>query len=89
MALNAKLLEILCCPVSLRPLELLGEQKLMSLNKLINQGLIHTVDGTTVDEPFEQALVTDDGRVIYPIEDRLPNLLPQSGVGTAQLKDAL
>ena len=89
MTITAKLLEILCCPVSLRPLEMMSEQKLARLNSYIHDGDIVYIDGNPVEKPFEQALITDDGKVIYAIEDQLPNLLPQQGVGTTQFKAAL
>jgi len=32
-------------------------------------------------------LITDDARVIYRIEDDIPVLLPEEGIGTTQFQD--
>ena len=87
MAISSKLLEILCCPVSHKPLSVLGQSALTRLNDDIERGDILYVDGSIASEEFDSALVTDDGQVIYGVIDQLPDLLPDHGIGTAQFKD--
>ena len=87
MPVNGKLLEILCCPVSKTPLTVLGRQKLDKLNNAIKSGEALFVDGEKVTDPLQEALVTEDGKVIYPVQDDIPVLLEEKGIGTTQFQD--
>ena len=87
MPIDGKLLEILCCPVSKTPLVLLLPPKLDELNRAIEAGGVKTVNGEAVAGPLEEALVTEDMKVIYPVEDGIPILLEDKGIGTTQLGD--
>ena len=87
MAVDAKLLEILCCPVSKVPLNRLERSRLDKLNQSIAAGSVHTVRGAAVDEPLKEALITQDGRVIYPVIDDIPVLLEDRGIGTTQFNN--
>ena len=85
MALENKLLEILACPVSKAALLPLGQTVLDQLNAAIAAGSLQYVDGSTVLEPLEQALVTEDNHVVYRVVDGIPQLLPERGIGLTQL----
>jgi uncharacterized protein YbaR (Trm112 family) len=87
MPVNGNLLEILCCPVSKTPLTVLGWQKLDKLNDAIKSGEALFVDGEKVTDPLPEALVTEDGKVIYPVQDDIPVLLEEKGIGTTQFQD--
>lgn len=87
MAVDAKLLEILCCPVSKVPLIRLERTRLDKLNQAITAGTALTVRGLAVDKPLKEALITQDGRVIYPVLDDIPILLEDRGIGTTQFQD--
>ncbi len=87
MPVDGKLLEILCCPVSKTPLCRLGPQQLEKLNAAIGRGEVKDVEGESVEAPLSEALVTDDMKVIYPVEDNIPILLYERGIGTTQLTD--
>ncbi len=87
MPIDGKLLEILCCPVSKTPLVRLQAGKLKRLNDAISAGEVQYVHGETVTDALREALVTDDGRVIYPVVDDIPLLLEEKGIGTTQLQD--
>lgn len=86
MAIDRRLLEILCCPVSRRPLRLLGKEQQRWLNEAIASGTVQDVDGRPVTVAFEAGLITDDAGVIYRIEDDIPVLLPEDGIGTTQFQ---
>ncbi|QOC24242.1 hypothetical protein IC757_10635 [Wenzhouxiangella sp. AB-CW3] len=85
----AQLLDILCCPVSHEPLFPLGRKRLRSLNERIAGGDVQHVDGSTVTAPVADALITRDEKVVYIIEDGIPVLLPDRGIGTTQFNDPL
>ena len=87
MAVDGKLLEILCCPVSKVPLERLQRSRLEKLNQAIATGNVQYVHGQTVTSPLKEALITSDGKVIYPVVDDIPLLLEEKGIGTVQLQD--
>jgi uncharacterized protein YbaR (Trm112 family) len=87
MPVNGKLLEILCCPASKTPLTVLGRQKLDKLNDAIKSGEALFVDGEKVTDPLQEALVTEDGKVVYPVQDDIPVLLEEKGIGTTQFQD--
>ena len=87
MPVNGKLLEILCCPVSKTPLTVLGRQKLDKLNNAIKSGEALFVGGEKVTDSLPEALITEDGKVIYPVQDDIPVLLEEKGIGTTQFQD--
>jgi uncharacterized protein YbaR (Trm112 family) len=87
MPVNGQLLEILCCPVSKTPLTVLGRQKLEKLNRAIENGGALYVGGEKVTEPLQEGLITEDGKVIYPVQDDIPILLEEKAIGTAQFQD--
>ena len=87
MPVDGKLLEILCCPVSKTPLTVLGRQKLDKLNMAIESGDALYVGGDKVTDKMQEGLITEDGKVIYPVQDNIPILLEEKGIGTAQFQD--
>ena len=87
MPVDAKLLEILCCPMSKSPLTRLAPQQLEILNEAIGRGEVKFVAGESVQAPLDEALVTEDMKVIYAVEDSIPILLYEKGIGTTQLSD--
>lgn len=87
MTVDGKLLEILCCPVSRTPLTRLESSRLERLNREIEAGKARFIGGDAVGEPLAEALVTEDGKVIYPVNDGIPVLLEERGIGTTQFQD--
>ena len=87
MPVDGKLLEILCCPVSKTPLTVLQSDRLEKLNAAIDRGEVKFVTGDMVEQALQEGLVTEDLKVIYPVEDSIPILLQEKGIGTTQLQD--
>jgi uncharacterized protein YbaR (Trm112 family) len=87
MSIDGKLLEILCCPVSKTPLTRLPALRLKTLNRAISAGTIQYIGGEAVEQPLQEALITEDSKVIYPVVDEIPILLEEKGIGTTQLQD--
>lgn len=87
MPVDGKLLEILCCPVSKVPLKFLSDKKLDSLNSAITKGDALYIGGEKVEKALSEALVTEDGKVIYAVNDGIPVLLEEEGIGTTQFND--
>ena len=86
MPIDGSLLEILCCPVSKTPLIRVSEQQLDTLNAAIESGSVLYVGGEPVADPLSEALVTEDLKVVYPVDDGIPILLQEKGIGTTQLE---
>lgn len=82
--MDKRLLDILCCPVSKTPLRPLRKDELGHVNHAIAEGNVDTIDGTGIRKPLDDGLITTDGKVIYRIEDDIPVLLPEEGIGTTQ-----
>lgn len=83
--MDKRLIDILCCPVSKRPVRPLTSAERDQVNAAIRAGAIETVAGEKVLEPLTEALVTTDGKVIYRVDDGIPVMLPEAGIGTTQL----
>jgi len=84
---DQRLLDILCCPVSKRPLRAIGRKRLAAINQAIAAGAVLTVDGQPRTRALDDALQTDDGQVLYPVDDGIPVLLADEAIGTVQFND--
>jgi uncharacterized protein YbaR (Trm112 family) len=87
MALDPRFLSILCCPVSKRALKPLSRARLGFLNDAVRTGAVQNVSGNAVTATLADALISDDDKVIYRIDDGVPVLLPDEGIGTTQFSD--
>ena len=70
--MDKRLLDILCCPVSKRPLRPLSAAERDQLNNAIRAGSVDTVAGEKVAEPVAEGLITTDGQLVYRVEDGIP-----------------
>lgn len=86
-AIDRKLLDIICCPVSKIPLVPLTLTQMAALNKEISAGKALNVDAQIVSGVLNAGLLTTDGKIIYRIEDGIPVLLPEEGIATLQFQD--
>jgi uncharacterized protein YbaR (Trm112 family) len=83
--MDKKLLSILCCPVTHKGLSLVRADQLAAINAAIGNGKLTNRDGTLLENSLKEALVTDDGKTMYPIDDGIPVLLEGEGVALDQL----
>lgn len=83
--MDKRLLSILRCPVTHKGLSLARSALLKDVNAAINSGKLLNQDGQTLAEPMSEALVTDDGKVLYPISNGIPVLLEGESVNMEQL----
>jgi len=83
--MDKKLLAILCCPVTHRELSLARADLLKTVNEHIARGALVNRDGDVLKETLREALVTDDGKLLYPVSDGIPVLLQGASVGLEQL----
>ena len=78
--MDKRLLTILRCPVTHKGLTVLKKDELAKLNEAIAAGQVKTLDGVPLEAPLEEALVTDDGKRLYPVNDGIPVLLESESV---------
>ena len=83
--MDKRLLNILRCPVTHKGLSVLKKDKLDRVNAAIAAGTLETQDGVTLAEPLTEALVTDDGKRVYPVDDGIPVLLEGESIYMEQL----
>ena len=82
--MDKRLLTILRCPVTHKGLSVLKKDKLDKLNAAISNGDVSTLDGAPVTEPLSEALITDDGKRVYPVNDGIPVLFEGESIHAEQ-----
>ena len=75
MAVHPELLEILVCPETKQPIALAGADVLARINAEIDAGRLRNRGGETVKTRINEALVREDGRILYPVDDGIPVML--------------
>ena len=85
MSFDAKLLDIICCPVTRQPIDIMPASRLAKLNTLIQEEKIRDRSEDTVAATLEQALVTEAGKLAYPVVDGMPVLLEERSIALSQL----
>jgi len=83
--MDKRLLTILRCPVSHKGLSVLKKDQLARVNAAIKAGKLTNHEGSSVADPLAEALITDDGKRIYPVDDGIPVLLESESIGMEQL----
>src|SRR5262249_8893401 len=80
LMISDELLAILVCPEDRSALELAESRLLDVVNGAIARGGVKNKGGEPVTEALQAALVRQDRAVLYPIVDRIPILLIDSGI---------
>lgn len=83
--MDKRLLAILRCPVTHKGLLLAKRRTLEQVNAAIRSGTVSNREGRVLDEPLAEALVTDDGKMLYPVANGIPVLLEGESISTEQL----
>lgn len=85
MPISEDLLQILCCPRTKVPVQMLSAEQLAKLNEAISKGAVKNHEGAPVETPLQEGLVTEDGKTVYRIDDSIPVMLVDQGISTEQL----
>ncbi len=83
--MDKRLLDIICCPVTKLPLQLLDSEHLATLNATISAGQLRNHASEPLPATLSEALVTRNGRLVYPIRDGIPVLLEEESIDWQQL----
>jgi uncharacterized protein len=85
--MDKHLLEILCCPLTREPVRAARRDELDALNQSIAQGGVVSIAGAPIQAALAEALITRDRKTIYRIDDGIPVMLVDEGIGTLQLNN--
>jgi uncharacterized protein YbaR (Trm112 family) len=85
--MNKQLLDYIVCPLTHVPLQLLDSERLGQLNAAIGAGAVNNRASRPVTVPLTEALVTRDGRLVYPVRNDIPILLEEESIDWQQLPD--
>lgn len=83
--MDKRLLTILRCPITHKGLSIAKRKTLDDVNAAIARGELVNREGRALAEAFTEALVTDDGKVLYPVTNGIPVLLEGEAVNMEQL----
>ena len=82
--IDQNLLEILVCPETKQPLRVADEDLLKKLNASIESGQVTNRGGEAVTAGMNEALVREDGDVLYPVRDDIPIMLIDESIPLPQ-----
>ena len=83
--MDKRLLTILRCPVTYMELSLARSTTLKEVNAAIDAGKLSNRDGRVLDRRLDEALISDDGKVMYPVANGIPVLLEGESINMEQL----
>ena len=80
MPVSEDLLSILVCPESKQPVALAGEDVLAKVNAQVEAGSLRNRGGDAVTKPVTEALVREDGKLLYIVDDGIPVMLIEEAI---------
>lgn len=84
--MEKRLLNLLRCPVTHKGLSLARRELLARVNSAIEEGALCNRDGARLAEALDEALITDDSKLLYPVASGIPVLLEGESVSLEQLE---
>ena len=76
------------CLATHSPLHLAEDRMCQRINAKISQGRIRNRAGRPVENKVDAGLINQDGSLLYPILDDIPQLLLDEAIPLSQLSDA-
>jgi uncharacterized protein YbaR (Trm112 family) len=80
MPVSRELLEILVCPETRQPVALASSEVLARVNEKVRAGTLRNRGGDKVEKEIAEALLREDGRVLYPVDDGIPVMLIEESI---------
>lgn len=78
--IDSELLKILCCPATKQTLRAATSSELQTVRDLQGAGTLKNHAGEQVRESIEEALVTGDGKILYPVRQNIPVMLVDESI---------
>ena len=78
--IDRDLLRVLCCPETHQRVALAEPSVLARVNAAITEGRLRNQSGQWVVELIEGGLIREDGRLLYPIRQRIPLMRIGEGI---------
>ena len=85
---SERLLAMLRCPRTKKRLRRADAELLARVNASIRAGAVQDIAGTLVEKPMDGALITEDGKLLYAVIDRIPVLLPDEAIEVQRVESA-
>ena len=83
--MDKRFLDMIVCPVTKLPLELIDTERLEQMNAAIVAGQVRNFGERQLTDPLAEALVRRDGHVVYPVLDGIPILLEEESIDWNQV----
>ncbi|MDN5869522.1 MAG: Trm112 family protein [Nitrococcus sp.] len=80
MALDRKLLDVLCCPISKISVRPLKREELRRINAAIAAGELRYLDNSAVEAELDEGLITDNAERAYRVDDGIPIMLEERAI---------
>jgi uncharacterized protein YbaR (Trm112 family) len=80
MPVDRELLEILVCPETRQPVRPATAEQLEAVNRRVRSGELRNRGGEPVGQALQEALVREDGKVLYPVDDGIPVMLIEQSI---------
>jgi uncharacterized protein YbaR (Trm112 family) len=80
VTVDPELVEILVCPETRRPVRVASVDELARVNAGVRDGTLRNRSGARVEHELSEALVREDGRVLFPVDDGIPSMLIEESI---------
>jgi uncharacterized protein YbaR (Trm112 family) len=80
VTVDPQLVEILVCPETRRPVRIASAEELARVNAGVRSGSLRNRGGAKVEKELREALIREDGRVLFPIDDGIPSMLLEESI---------
>lgn len=78
--IDSELLALLCCPETRQALRVADAELIGQVNQKISSGSLSNKGAQPVKEVLEAALITEDGKILYPIRQGIPVMLVEESI---------
>ena len=83
--IQQELLDLLQCPETRLPLHLADDSLVARINEAVAAGTLKNRVGEAVTTPLSGGLLTEGGKMLYPVVDDLPIMLVDEAIPLDQL----
>lgn len=80
MPVSQDLVDILVCPETKQPVLRASQEILDRVNQKIEAGSLRNRGGEKVAKPIVEALVREDGQILYAVDDGIPVMLIEESI---------